>query len=382
MTQNPDSVDPYLGASLHLHSIRAAKRLVFHFAVPIGDTEQFCQVSNGKRREESVTSGIDFIGDIHGSGEKLEGLLAALGYEIRHNVHRHADRQALFVGDLIDRGPNQLRVLEIVKAMADVGAAKVVMGNHEFNAIAYALPKGGSGEFCRPHNDKNRRQHHAFLEQLSRHEREHWLQRIATLPLWLDFGDVRAIHACWDDDSISFLERELGGSSFTRNDQIEAASNKGSDSYRAVERILKGPELTLADYGLPPFTHNGDHQRDEARIRGWVGGSKFVCDLAEIARDAQREGGKPYPKITSRRQLLPEDAVPPPSLIPVIYFHYWRTWGTMGEAFHQWSPTQNVDWTPRSACVDFSAVKGGPLVAYRWNDGDVEINPSCFVAYR
>ena len=47
-------------------------------------------------------------------------------------------RRAVFVGDLIDRGPAQLRILDIVKLMVDSGSAQVVMGNHEFNAIAYA----------------------------------------------------------------------------------------------------------------------------------------------------------------------------------------------------------------------------------------------------
>ena len=46
--------------------------------------------------------------------------------------------RATFVGDLIDRGPDQLRVLKTVKAMVDAGSAQMVLGNHEFNALAYA----------------------------------------------------------------------------------------------------------------------------------------------------------------------------------------------------------------------------------------------------
>jgi len=84
--------------------------------------------------------GYDIIGDIHGCAAKLEALLVDLGYrpDAPNGAYRHPDRTAIFVGDLIDRGPGQLRVLEVAKAMADAGTAQVAMGNHEFNAIAYA----------------------------------------------------------------------------------------------------------------------------------------------------------------------------------------------------------------------------------------------------
>ena len=85
-------------------------------------------------------AGYDIIGDVHGCAFKLEAMLDELGYVVDPwtGAYRHENRQAIFVGDLIDRGPSQLRVLEIVKAMVDARSAQVVMGNHEFNAIAYA----------------------------------------------------------------------------------------------------------------------------------------------------------------------------------------------------------------------------------------------------
>ncbi|PRC53368.1 metallophosphatase, partial [Mycobacterium sp. ITM-2017-0098] len=80
--------------------------------------------------------GYDIIGDVHGCATKLEALLVDLGYrdDARNGAYRHPHRTAIFVGDLIDRGTEQLRVLEVAKAMADAGTAQVVMGNHEFNA--------------------------------------------------------------------------------------------------------------------------------------------------------------------------------------------------------------------------------------------------------
>ena len=46
--------------------------------------------------------------------------------------------------------------------------------------------------------------------------------------------------------------------------------------------------------------------------------------------------------------------------VPVFYGHYWRTD----------VPLEHEDWTERTACVDFSAVKGGTMVAYRWSGED------------
>src|SRR5690606_7959410 len=80
-------------------------------------------------------TGYDVIGDIHGEFDAVVALLTRLGYRETGDVWRCSGRQAVFVGDLIDRGPQQLEVLRLVRRMVDGGSAQVVMGNHEFNAI-------------------------------------------------------------------------------------------------------------------------------------------------------------------------------------------------------------------------------------------------------
>lgn len=112
-------------------------------------------------------TGYDIIGDVHGSGDKLRGLLDLLGWTegpggVR--VHPHPDRQVIFVGDLIDRGEDHRGVLATVRSMVDAGTARCIIGNHEFNAIGYATEHPpGSGQHLRPHIPKNDRQHHEFL---------------------------------------------------------------------------------------------------------------------------------------------------------------------------------------------------------------------------
>src|ERR1035437_10235977 len=82
--------------------------------------------------------GYDIIGDIHGQAQKLKALLCTLGYRRSMGEFRHPEgRQAIFLGDLIDRGPDQIETLNIVRGMTDAASALCVMGNHEFNAIGY-----------------------------------------------------------------------------------------------------------------------------------------------------------------------------------------------------------------------------------------------------
>ncbi len=75
----------------------------------------------------------DIIGDVHGCGDELEALLTALGYrDDADRVRRHPEgRTAVFVGDLVDRGPRIADVLTIAMRMVRYGGALAVPGNHD-----------------------------------------------------------------------------------------------------------------------------------------------------------------------------------------------------------------------------------------------------------
>ncbi|MFB6959425.1 polynucleotide kinase-phosphatase [Streptomyces sp. NPDC056309] len=75
-----------------------------------------------------LTGPFDIIGDIHGCAAELESLLAKLGYT--DGAHPEG-RTAVFVGDLVDRGPDSPGVLRRVMSMAEAGNALCVPGNHE-----------------------------------------------------------------------------------------------------------------------------------------------------------------------------------------------------------------------------------------------------------
>ncbi|MFI8165266.1 polynucleotide kinase-phosphatase [Streptomyces sp. NPDC085931] len=75
-----------------------------------------------------LTGPFDIIGDIHGCSAELEALLGKLGYT--DGVHPEG-RTAVFVGDLVDRGPDSPGVLRRVMSMVKSGNALCVPGNHE-----------------------------------------------------------------------------------------------------------------------------------------------------------------------------------------------------------------------------------------------------------
>ena len=92
------------------------------------------------RRE--LTGPFDVIGDVHGCRAELEDLLAGLGYEIDRDAQGRAvganhpgGRTAVFVGDLVDRGPDSPGVLRLVMGMAAAGNALCVSGNHEAKLV-------------------------------------------------------------------------------------------------------------------------------------------------------------------------------------------------------------------------------------------------------
>jgi hypothetical protein len=294
---------------------------------------------------------VDIIGDVHGCAEKLIGLLEVLGYENPGGAFVHPDRTVIFIGDLIDRGPEQIEVLDVVRAMVETGSAKVLMGNHEFNAISYR--KG-----LRRHSEKNKKQHKEFLDQVEERPGlyEETIEWFKTLPLWIDLGPIRVVHACWDEVSMNDLANfDLSDGAPLPDRFFVEANTKDTPTYLAVETLLKGPEVPLGSYG--PYLDKEDVPRHQARIKWWQSDATTLRELALIPANSTTVDGAPLADLPNEpvqltRQYLYQDDV------PVFFGHYWFT-----------EPVQVL--SPTAACVDYSAVKGGPLVAYRWEGESV-----------
>jgi len=287
----------------------------------------------------------DVIGDIHGRLDKLDALLKRLGYREHHGAWRHPDRTAVFVGDLIDRGPHQVDTVNRVRRMVDAGAALCVMGNHEFNAIAWVTPDPQHpGEFMRPRaRAGNLAQHRAFLAEVEgkplHRELIDWFR---TLPLWLDLDGIRVVHACWSEHYMASIGPHVSAGSRS-GEFIQNAARKGTALYEAVDAVCKGLEVELP--AGHAFTDHSGQRRTSMRVRWWNG------DLPTWRAAALVPPGD--------LAQIPDTTMPADPRIrayvgpPVFFGHYW------------FSGKPDV-LAPNVACVDYSAAAEGPLVAYRW----------------
>ncbi|KAA2240370.1 polynucleotide kinase-phosphatase [Chitinophaga agrisoli] len=90
---------------------------------------------NNKQEEQGP---FDLIGDVHGCYDELVSLLQTLEYENTDDVWQHpAGRKAVFVGDLVDRGPKTPAVLQLVMNMVKAGTAFCVPGNHDIKLLKW-----------------------------------------------------------------------------------------------------------------------------------------------------------------------------------------------------------------------------------------------------
>jgi hypothetical protein len=301
----------------------------------------------------------DVIGDIHGQAGKLSALLHELGYRQRAGTWvPPVGTKAVFVGDLIDRGPDQLATLDIVRGMVDGGHAHCVMGNHEFNAIAYATRREGTSDYLRPNNPDNYKQHSAFLAAVEGDSRK-YKERIdwfRTLPVALDLGVIRAVHAWWKPEFVQLVAEARGGKPLDDKFMHEACT-KGTRLHAAMGGLTKGCELEHPD-GHSFVDHEGVIRR-EVRVRWWMPEPASYRDYAAMASRGQ--AALPDVPVEAQHKFAsPEGA-------PVFVGHYW------------FAGPQRLDST-RVACVDYSAAKdGNPLVAYRWQ-GEPELTAEHFVS--
>jgi len=87
----------------------------------------------------------DIIGDIHGCFDELAELLTQLGYSVAtqtsgdgtvaFSANPPDGRKAVFLGDLVDRGPKIPEVLRLVMSMSEAGTALCVPGNHDIKLM-------------------------------------------------------------------------------------------------------------------------------------------------------------------------------------------------------------------------------------------------------
>ena len=298
----------------------------------------------------------DIIGDVHGHADELVNLLTHLGYTDSSEGYLHEARKVIFLGDFIDRGEDLVQhkqVLKIVMDMVKHENALAVMGNHEFNALAYHTEH--EGLFLRPHTSKNKKQHQAFLNEFpgDSEEKSAILNFFYSLPLWLEIDGLRVVHACWDINHIQTMNSLCPTHCLDRTLLIEA-SIKGTKAFNAIEVLLKGFECELEE-GVS-FHDKDGNPRSAVRVQWW---KQNATKLSEVVLPVGLDIGDAGEVLVPSN--IPKYSASEP---PCFIGHYWLD----GEP----APlASNV------ACLDYSVAKRGKLVAYRW-DGEQLLEKSKF----
>jgi hypothetical protein len=303
----------------------------------------------------------DIVADVHGHASKLTALLSKLGYKRKNGTWQHQDRTLVSVGDLIDRGPEQLETVDILRRMRDEGFATVTMGNHEHNAIGWFLTDPADpAKPLRAHSAKNRKQHQTFLEAVGEGSPLHreLVNWFTTLPLWYENLGLRVIHACWHPREIAIIRPYVDEHGSLTEEGVYASFTKGHPAYNAVEVLLKGLEIALPE-GVSFFDKDG-HARTNTRIRWWDEAATTYKSAALVDEDTIAL----LPDI----ELGPEDRLPYDQQKPILFGHYWL----QGEP---------ILTDRRRLCLDYSVAKGGHLVAYQWDgETDLDLNRLVYVS--
>lgn len=295
---------------------------------------------------------LDVVPDIHGHLGKLDAALDALGYRKGGGLWRapQEGRSLLFLGDLIDRGPDQRAVVERVADLEDAGLAQRVLGNHEMNALHWVMERDGAP--VRPHSDKNRFHHQAFLDAFDSDPQGHraTLDRLAQAHLCIRHGRFVFVHAFWTPALEARARYALGGTTWldgldalARNPLfLDAAQpSTGSPEGQAIDLMTKGPETALPD-GYALHLEHGI-VRHAVRRAWWRHDAPTWRDASiSVPHDAVLPDDAP-PAIPGAGDV-PDDAV-------VVFGHYWM------EDLRQGRPMPLLGG--RHVCLDQGAGHGG-----------------------
>jgi len=286
----------------------------------------------------------DLIGDVHGHADKLEELLQKLGYTKNKGIYSHPERKVVFLGDYIDRGPKIRETLQIVRAMVESDHAIALMGNHEYNALCFHFPETEGGHL-RKHLIKNIIQHYETLKQFQNRQEEYedYLEWFKTLPLFYENEKFKAVHACWDNETIEYLRTQLVNDCLT-DELIYQSVAKGSPLNLAIDQTLKGKEIKLP--GDLSFNDKDGNKRTEIRIKWWENPAEMTYKSISV----------------EPMENLPETPIETSEIQSMVYYKENDKKVFFG---HYWLKGEPSFYKNNIACLDYSVAKGGKLLAYR-----------------
>jgi len=189
----------------------------------------------------------DIIGDIHGLLSDLKTFLGKLGYNPDDKgIYRHPEnRRMLFLGDLVDRGPNSLGSLAFVQAHVHAGMAHCLMGNHEDKLLRFwdRLQAGDLERWSSLANAQTGME----LARMPIKDAQRLVDFMRTLPLMASYEDDSSVVLFGHADARAIHIQRTG-----KEDLLYGRANWGKfDSDLAMQQFLE-KESAFSVNGEPP----------------------------------------------------------------------------------------------------------------------------------
>jgi len=284
---------------------------------------------------------VDIVGDVHGESGALLALLDRLGYD--GNGHHDEGRRLVFVGDLIDRGPDSPGVVRLVKHLVEAKQAQCILGNHELNIMRGERKHGNSWFYGEPEiicKDKGNISFQVLADDNFRADARAFF---ATLPMALEREDLLVVHAAWDNAAVAKL-RDFRGDALTAynffTQQLKA---------RIEEDGIKDPdEIDLIMQNENPITVLSSGYERRAPEPFFAGGKMRNLERWRWWEDYEPEDGRLIVIGHYWRRLLTE-------VNPRVYEKYPDGFTPTGtDMFPGLGPADLLGPTRKVMCVDYA----------------------------
>eukprot|EP00812_Abedinium_dasypus_P014614 NODE_815_length_1354_cov_261.565820.p1 GENE.NODE_815_length_1354_cov_261.565820~~NODE_815_length_1354_cov_261.565820.p1 ORF type:complete len:397 (-),score=88.99 NODE_815_length_1354_cov_261.565820:146-1336(-) len=219
---------------------------------------------------------VDIVGDVHGECGALCALLDRLGYD--GDGGHPEGRRLVFVGDLIDRGPDSPGVVRLVRHLVERGNAQCILGNHELNLMRGKRRHGNHWAYGETEALCGQGAAVSFQVLADAAFRNEMLAFFGTLPLALEREDLVVVHAAWDAASVSRLRVAYDGvveaySTFEREveERIVAEAIADEDERELLRQNDNPVKVVTSGYeqrAAKPFFAGGK-MRNLGRARWW-----------------------------------------------------------------------------------------------------------------
>ncbi len=283
------------------------------------------------------------VGDVHGEIEALERLLGRLGHG--------PPRTLVFVGDLVDRGPDSVAVVRRVAELVARGRAVATLGNHELNILQEDHKEGNGWFFGHPDHGQVAGARIDFCSRVATDsERAEVLGVLRSLPVALERPDLRVVHAGWNPEAAERLPTMGDPAAISKEAERVARASLRARGVPEAAAAERAEFAGLRDQHVEPSRHLAAVAEEDSALQ-LANPVKLLTSGAEVpVRPGEHffAGGKWRFVTRDRWWRCPVDRA-------TVVGHYWRRRGepVVGKQ-DVWDDVPPFAWSGEVFCVDYS----------------------------